>query len=696
MPNLNNLVDSIMAQHANVDGSLTTEEASTVGDVEQIPEQKAIDLYKKEEHDQCFDYNKALISLKSLTSYWGGEEQRTESNRKTRDIDINVDALRDSGDIEPDETFIPVRVIDGNIIRETPPYINFLKNSNRIAIFKDALDPTFNTGLLEEAFTQGMTYKGWIKPFFKVVDGAATHGWASVEIVFDDSKPLKAGIEYVAHEDLIFYQDAKDINALSCILRRYRLTIQQLKGWVDKFGFDFKQVQQVCQQVNESQDKDRTLTIYKRFKMFEGIVYTSWFSIDGNTTDWLKAPVQHYIGIDERYEDVETQMIPTPTQVPQTDMMGNVIGSITTIVPTPTQVPVTKWRAKPLTFYPCFILPYRETEKPMLFDHVGRVFLDRNKQEAQTAVTTGFVNGLSRAMKIYGSPETDNVQDGRPAKQLPVALAQGTIMDKPFKFWAMPPPDPLTLKAIEYMDTANAAEIGQTAFAVTNRPDSRKTATEIKSAEKDSDLLNSVDLTLFSEFIRDVYSLVWLIVQSQALQNRIKFLLINQQVPVEGTLNVLGTQQMETRAVNDVDTVSRNYDVRAAGDVDVIQKDATLQMMQSDWPIVQNTPVASLFLSDYLKLKYPQNGGAYATALQQGDPKVALIKALGVVVDAMAKMPEVAQHLGPAEVAQLKQLEAQVVAIVNPQGARPTVGNAASNSPNPEPRQKQLPPAPQQ
>lgn len=623
----------------------------------------------KAEDDNLNDYNIALVPLKQLVSSWLVEDNQTEKNRLKRDIDIEVDMLREAGTIDDDETFIPVRVIDTNIVRETPPYINFLKNSRRIAIFKDNEDETFDCEAVERAFTKGMTYKGWIKPFYKCVDGAATHGWTSVEVTFDQTKPLHVGIEYIAHEDLIFYLAAKDIQASQDVLRRYLVTVLQLRKWVRDFGFDAEQVELLVAKVKDGgQEKDKPLTIYKGFHKKDGQVYVRWFSCDGGCTNWLKKPELLSCGISKQVQTMVSQQVSVPSVV-QTAQ-----GPVTIDMPQMQMVPSIKWQPSPLNSYPIFILPYRETEKPLLFDHLGRCYLDGDKQEAQTAITTAYVNSMNRAMKVYASPKQDD-GSGRPAKQLPIKLANGTILDRPMEFWNMPYPDPSALKALQYLDNANSQEVGQVNFAANNRQDSRKTATEINAAQQESQLLDTVDLTLFSEFIRDAYSFAWIIVQSQALQNLIKFCQIKQpatqmqqQDLLTGSIvNSAGSYQDEQAMVNDVDTISRNYDVRAAGDVDVIAKDEMIQKMQRDWPVIQQTPLASRFLADYLKLVYPEDAELYSKILQSGDPKNAIIQALGAALSGIVQMPEVQHLITPQVKAQLQQLEQEASMAVNPQ-----------------------------
>src|SRR5262245_30038339 len=85
-----------------------------------------------DEYRRLFDYSTAVIHLRRIVSSWDQECARTEERRMERDVDVNVEALRQRGELDEDETLIPVRVIDTNIQRELPAYINYLKNSRRI------------------------------------------------------------------------------------------------------------------------------------------------------------------------------------------------------------------------------------------------------------------------------------------------------------------------------------------------------------------------------------------------------------------------------------------------------------------------------------------------------------------------------------------------------------------------------------
>jgi hypothetical protein len=111
--------------------------------------------------------------------------------------------------------------------------------------------------------------------------------------------------------------------------------------------------------------------------------------------------------------------------------------------------------------------------------------------------------------------------------------------------------------------------------------------------------------------------------QSQALQNKISFLLTKRQVPMVGLDQQplvdpqTGQPVTQESVENNYEVIGKLYDVRAAGDVDVIQRQERVQQMMQDWPVMQNTPLRDRFLSDLVKLKYPDVGEEYSKILLQ-------------------------------------------------------------------------------
>lgn len=565
-----------------------------------------------DDYEKIFTFSKAEVYLRRLIKEWDDEITETDVRRKTRDLEIDVDQLRKSGELEEDETFIPVRVIDTNIQREQPPFINYLKNSRRIATFNCLSDPKRDTQRLEMDYTQGTTYLNWEIPHYRTLDGAQTHGWAASEVVFDTSKPLHVAVESIEHDKLIFPCTILDLQQSPLVLRAYDITKLKLEQFVKQYGFSAEQVNTILDTVKDTTKENETLRIYKKYCKYEGVVYVAWFSLERGVNDWLKAPEKYYIGIRHK-EMVET-------------MVEQIVVDPMTGLPTTQQVPQQEeqWTDTDLELYPIFLLPYRETEKPKIFDHKGRVYLDENKQEAHSAILSAFVNGLTRASNIYASPEKED-GTGSSLKELQnIKLRPNRILNNPMRLWSPNYPDPMVLNALQYFDVSNSQETNQVNFAAMNRQDSRKTAREITAAQEQQSLINSVQLTLFSTYVRSVYSFMWLIVQSQALQDKISFLLIEKQRPVinpvtqQPVINEqTGQPQIETYWENDYDSIQQVYDVRAAGDVDYIKRQEKIQQMMQDWPVIQQTPLRDRFLADMLRLKYPDVGDNYSTVLTE-------------------------------------------------------------------------------
>ena len=579
------------------------------------------------------DFGTIRSYLQGMVNDWEHRCEKARENRKTRDVQISVETLRREGTLDEDETIVPVRIIDTNITREQPAYINYIKNSRRVAIFSCLDNPNLPTDRIELEFTRGMTYTSWESAHFKTLDGAQTHGWDAVEVVYDTSKPFHVGIEHVGHDNLFWPQTCVDLQQAPRVIRAYDYTLLELKMFVEKFGWDQTQVAQIQNSRNTGRKEAETCRIYKVLFKEDGYVKVAWFSLADGCSDWLKAPMPHYVGINE-------------------------------------QDPVSgEWAPSTIKDYPIFLLPYRESEKKKLVDRHGRVFIDGPKQEAQTGILSAFINGVSRASRVLASPKQDDGTGNSVKEVANQEMQGGTILDKPIDFYNPPYPDFQILKALSYLDTSNSNETNQTNFAVMNREDSRKTAKEITLAEQQSQLLNSVQLTLFSTYIRSIYSFAWLIVQSQALQGLIRFLLINKQQPqtspVDGQPIIdqqTGQPVMVDNWQNDFDTIKHEFELRAAGDVDVIQKSERIQQMKQDWPVVQNTPLSMTFLMDLIRLSYPDKGEQYARILEQGQQNEvktlgALASGLTKVLEAMVKNhPEVIQSLSPQDQQQLQQL----------------------------------------
>lgn len=250
------------------------------------------------EQEDFNDYQScASPKLRILEDSWTREVQETDRRRKLRSVSIDVRKLRADGKIAKDDTIVPCRVIDTNINRELPPFIAYLKQSRRVAIFKDVLNTTANVEAVESEFTRVSQYDGWELPQFKVLDGSKTHGWDWVEVVLDVDKPGHFAVEHVAHEDLLFPMDALNIQSCEYIVRRYHVTAQQLRTFVDKYGFDANQTAMLLGKHDNTRTPQNhcvSKCMWKDVK--SGIVYVAWYSIK-ECNDWLKTPTPLFLGV---------------------------------------------------------------------------------------------------------------------------------------------------------------------------------------------------------------------------------------------------------------------------------------------------------------------------------------------------------------------------------------------------------------
>lgn len=583
------------------------------------------------ESQQIMAWTEAKTHLQALYDDWREDRENTERRRKVRKVSVDVEKLRKDGMLDEDETLVPVRIVDLNITREIPPYVNYIVNSRRLCTFYCEDDPMQDTGRLETEFSRGMRYKGWELPHFKVIDGCITHAWDGAEVIYDETKPLHVSIEHIGHDKLFFGRNITDIQQAPRVIRQYDVTITKLRSWVKKFGFSAEQVEKLYRKIENTKRVNEALCVYKVLFKVSGVVHIAWFSLEGDVTDWLKPPEKYNIGIKFQQTDPMTQQ--------QT------------------------WAPSDLLVYPIFPLYYRITEEKKITDNLGRADLDKEKQESQTSILSAFINGTNRASMPFASLESSDPESS--LKELEIKLIPGRILSKPLRYFAPPWPDPVMLKFLQYSDTSNAEETNQVNFAAMNRQDSRKTATEIAAAQEAQSILNTVQLVLFSTYIRTLYDFVWTIVQSLAIQGEIKFLLIQQQQPIINPLDgqpvidqMTMQPQMQTAMVNDIATLSKKYSVSSAGDVDVVQRQQKINMMMQDWPVISMTPLRDVFLADLIKLKYPDSGERYAKILEQSGMIMqmqGLVKGLASVVQGTLDKEEVAS-LPPDQQQQLQQM----------------------------------------
>lgn len=623
------------------------------------PDQQRQATEQAENQKLLFDFPQAKPRLMRLRQLWRHEIEQTIERRLYRKVDISPKKLRDEGKLKPDETLIPLRVIDTNIRRENPAYVNYLISPPRQYVFEcldNAQVDSQTSRNLEKDVTTCLRYPAWEMPHFKCMDGSQLHGWDSVEVTYDESKPGHIGLEHVGHDNLYFGVDSIDTQAGECMMRRYSVTVMQLRSWIVQHGFDPRQTQYLLDFAKGLDKIDYNFSVYKVYIKWQGVVYIAWCCLE-YCDDWLKKPEKLKMGIAKQVQVMKPTMVPNPKAGPL-----NTIGAALKLVqPEPshvqTMVPTMEWQEQDIVDYPIFLNIYLINEEQPIMQGVGRGFLDKYKQEAMTAIATGYVNGLNRASNVYGSVAGDPSSTAEPV-QLKTPLNNGALYDKKIEFFTTPYPDPQCLTALEYFGTQNTEETGQVAIAAQNRQDSRKTAKEVEGAENTQAELSTVQVALYSIFLTKLGAFQWLILQSQALQNKIPLL----QIP-KPSLAPNGQQTMEM--VNNTDLLKLRFMVRPAGSVDVIERQKMLQQMRQDWPVMQQSPLAMEFFKEFIRQAYPNQANSWIAVMDQSQQTKQLIQKLAQMLEYLAKQDQA--KLTPQDINTLKQVEQEVQQALQPQ-----------------------------
>ena len=576
------------------------------------------------------DYSVAKTRIKRLIDDWVELQQRAERNRKLRKIEINVKEERQRKRLEADETVIPIRVINTNISRERPQLLNFIKGTDRLIIL-EAKNAELSIDIiqkLEQEFTKGMRYNGWEMPLLQEYDGAATHGWSSVEVVYDSNKPLHVGIEYIPYDMMLFPRKVRNIQDSELILVKKKISPGNLRALVDDYGFDPKQVSLLLDNISETNIDSTEIDIYKKFCRYNGIIYVAWYS--EKCEDWLKEPVPHYVGISE-----------------QTILSDPITG-----------VQSVESRAIPLESYPIFVLGYEpESENEIITKQQGRVFLDEYKQSAQTSIWSSVVNALNRAAHLYASAEKPS-QTGAAPKILDLALVPNRFYSEPIKFFSPQFPPYQFLQAAQALDVETANEQGQISFAANNRVDSRKTAAEVEAAQSKEIAVTGSKTISLGVHLGDVFGFAFSIVKSQAEFDKVPLLR-------EGGRN-------NVQFYKDI-----TFNVKSSGETDVINRQQKTLQMKQDWPVMAQTPIAMSFLANLIRLSYPEEAAEYLPLLQQGNPLnlvAAMLKLFQTLVT-----PQLIEALPPEEQAAIQKNMPQMMQII---GAAQQATKGISNATN--------------
>ena len=299
------------------------------------------------------------------------------------------------------------------------------------------------------------------------------------------------------------------------------------------------------------------------------------------------------------------------------------------------------------TQYPYVVFPYNIQEDSAVQNATGRAFADRTTQETITSLMSSFVTAHRRAANFYFAK--DNEDPNNTNVQTSVRFQNGALIDANIKQFQLRPPDTSMVSAIQSLMSQNAQEQSQINYAAMNRQDSRKTATEIQAASNEAQMLSSTQVSLFSIALKDVYEWCWRIYQSRV---------------VAGVLRPAASLDMY---------LNHEFNIKPAGDVDVIERQEKSQKMMQAWGVVSQTALAPVFLQNMMRLMFPDEGEAYAEMLQTGNEKDQLLQQLMQIINSLIVDPQTGQLNEEAQdfAPQIKMLQAKVTDILGQSNGQP-------------------------
>jgi hypothetical protein len=535
------------------------------------PETSAI--LAKAGQKNLLDLNTANGLFSQYISTHGTVEATIVTNRRLRSNKADVEQMRSAGLLQENQTFIGIRLIHQNINQSLPPLLSYLKQSPRMATFVPG-----DNAYLDQEFTRVLQYPGWEVPYMELLDGSELNGLGYMMVKHDATKLGAVAMETIPIGEILYDRRLKSLQDSPAVLIKHVITSVSFYHWDSFENFDkesdgYKAITAKLTS-NEINNIGDDLVIYETFVKVNGFVYRGWYYKDGK--QWLKQPLPFSNGIEETVPEI------------------NIDPTAMTTEPTYVSKPVH------LTYYPIAVKRIAITENRKHDEVEGRAVDDYHKQEAATTLMTAAVNGSTQAANTMWAPDGANLDGVAPA-QLQFKIKNNAIWKTPMRAFTSPWPDPMIFKGIESVIQQNAMETNQVAWAVNNRKDSRKTATEIEAAQQQQGMLTGTSALVFSIFLRDVLTMTWPIVQSAAKKGTIKFL-------------IEVSDPVEKEAI-----LSKQYEVKPAGDIDFVEKQQRIANIQQDLPLFQGQPIGQEMLKEYIRLRYPEKYDAWSKVLAQGN-----------------------------------------------------------------------------
>ena len=87
------------------------------------------------------DYKKLENKIRDLVNRMDDLAIDNQVSRNMRYVEVDVEGERARGKLQPDELMIPLHIIDSNIRREQPSYVQYVTQSLRSNVLKDVETP---------------------------------------------------------------------------------------------------------------------------------------------------------------------------------------------------------------------------------------------------------------------------------------------------------------------------------------------------------------------------------------------------------------------------------------------------------------------------------------------------------------------------------------------------------------------------
>jgi hypothetical protein len=337
-------------------------------------------------------YDDVKQKLAQLWDVLNDLTNKSSASRKLRYAQVDIEAEREQGRLLPDELFIPQHIIDTNIRREQPAYVQYVTQSQRAVICVDQDDSSVDLQLLETDLTKKLRFDNWETQMFSCIDGMQANAFGVMEIVYKPSNPGHAGFEYIPLEDFAFITDTKDIQTVEYTARRCYFTRTRLlalcgdpenpdpeNDWkrdqVDKVMSTEPDNNETIES-NDAKDKSN-YQVQKYMFRINGIVYVAWGCYN-RCDDWLRDPRPLFIGR-RKLKQIKIPM-----------MQGSIMPQMQPSQPN-FQVQVVDGGEDTETQYPYILFPYLISENPNISQLKGRIFLDQDLQEGVTSLISSLI-----------------------------------------------------------------------------------------------------------------------------------------------------------------------------------------------------------------------------------------------------------------------------------------------------------------